>query len=171
MEGKCTLYGVSLDFETKKPIVSFLMDSFNPEADLSGDLRVTIRRWKEKRSLEANNYLWILLTKMALTLHSTKEEVYEEMLDRYGVAYTDEDGGHVVVGVKKSVDLKRAGHWKHYKDDEACAYWYLLKGSSEYDTAEMSDFLDRIIEECKELGIETATPDEIERIKNYEKRV
>lgn len=171
MESKCTLYGVSLDFETKKPIVSFLMDSFNPEADLSGDLRVTIRRWKEKRSLEANNYLWILLTKMALILHSTKEEVYEQMLDRYGVAYTDEDGGHVVVGVNKSVDLKRAGHWKHYKDDEACAYWYLLKGSSEYDTAEMSDFLDRIIEECKELGIETATPDEIERIKNYEKRV
>lgn len=167
MESKCTLYGVSLDFETKKPIVSFLMDSFNPEADLSGDLRVTIRRWKERRSLDANGYLWVLLTKMALCLNTSKEEVYEEMLNRYGVPFTDEDGGHVVVGVNKSINLKRAGHWKHYKDDEACSYWYLLKGTSEYDTAEMSAFLDRVIDECKEMGIETASPDEIERIKNY----
>lgn len=166
MESKCTLYGVSRDFKTNKAIVSFLMDSFNPEADLQGDLRVTVRRWKERRSLDANGYLWVLLTKMALCLNTSKEEVYEEMLNRYGVPFTDEDGGHVVVCVNKSINLKRAGHWKHYKDDEACSYWYLLKGTSEYDTAEMSAFLDRVIDECKEMGIETASPDEIERIKN-----
>lgn len=171
MESKSTLYGISRDFKTNKTILSFLVDSFFPETDLSGDLRLTVRRWKERRSLDANAYLWTILTQMALILHTTKEEVYEEMLDRYGVPYTDEDGGHVVVGVNKSINLKRAGHWKHYKDDDSCAYWYLLKGTSEYDTAEMSDFLGRVIEEAKDLGIETATPDELERIKGYEKRV
>lgn len=170
MESKSTLYGISRDFKTNKTILSFVVDTFSPETDLSGDLRLTVRRWKERRSLDANGYMWTLLTQMALILHTTKEEVYEEMLDRYGIAYTDEDGGHVVVGVKKGLDMKKAGHWKYYKDTD-CAYWYLLKGTSEYDTAEMSDFLDRVIEEAKDLGIETATPDELERIKSYEKRV
>lgn len=41
----------------------------------------------------------------------------------------------------------------------------MIKGSSEYDTVEMSHFIDRIVEEAKELGIETATPDELERMK------
>ena len=170
MESKSTLYGISRDFKTNKTILSFVVDTFSPETDLSGDLRLTVRRWKERRSLDSNSYMWILLTQMALILHTTKEEIYEEMLDRYGIAYTDEDGGHVVVGVKKGLDMKKAGHWKHYKDAD-CAYWYLLKGTSEYDTKEMSDFLDRVIEEAKDLGIETATPDELERIKSYEKRV
>ena len=172
MESKATLHGISRDYKTNKPIISFLVDSLQPEADLSGDLRLTVRRWRERRSLDANGYMWVLLTQMALVLNSTKEEVYEEMLDRYGKEFRDEDGGMVAVGVKKGLDMKKAGHWKHYKDDDTCAYWYLLKGTSEYDTAEMSAFLDRIIEEAKELGIDTATPDEIERMKElYGKRL
>ena len=172
MESKATLHGVSRDFKTNKPIISFLLDSLDTGADLNGELRLTVRRWREKRSLDSNGYMWVLLTQMALALHSTKEEVYEEMLDRYGKEFRDKDGGMVVVGVKKELDLKRAGHWKHYKDDDSCSFWYLLKGTSEYDTAEMSAFLDRVIEEAKELGIDTATPDEIVKMKElYGKRI
>ena len=41
----------------------------------------------------------------------------------------------------------------------------MIKGSSEFDTSEMSYFIDQIVEEAQELGIETATPDELERMK------
>ena len=41
----------------------------------------------------------------------------------------------------------------------------MIKGSSEYDTGEMSRFIDGVISECKELGIQTMTPDEIEELK------
>ena len=112
MESKATLYGISRDFKTNKPIVSFLIDSLVPEADLSGDLRLTVRRWKERRSLDANGYMWVLLTQMALALGSTKEEVYEEMLDRYGKEFRDEDGGMVAVGVKKNLDMIVANNLK-----------------------------------------------------------
>ena len=77
MESKATLHGISRDFKTNKPIISFIVDSLFPEADMSGDLRLTVRRWKERRSLDANGYMWVLLTQMALILDSTKEEVYE----------------------------------------------------------------------------------------------
>ena len=172
MESKATLYGISRDFKTNKPIISFLIDSLQPEAELSGELRLTVRRWREKRSLDSNSYMWLLLTEIAFKLGSTKEEVYEEMLNRYGKEFRDEDGNILAVGVKKGLDLTKAGHWKYYRDGEDCAYWYLLKGTSEYDTAEMSYFLGRVIEEAKALGIDTATPDEIERMKKlYGKRL
>ena len=38
-------------------------------------------------------------------------------------------------------------------------------GSSEYDTANMSRLIDGIISECREQGIETMTPSELERLK------
>ena len=37
--------------------------------------------------------------------------------------------------------------------------------SSKYDTKEMAMFIDGIIAECKELGIETDTPEQIARFK------
>lgn len=43
--------------------------------------------------------------------------------------------------------------------------YVVLMGSSRYDTAEMSHLLDGLIYECKVLGIETATPEELERMK------
>jgi hypothetical protein len=40
----------------------------------------------------------------------------------------------------------------------------VYKGSSEFDTKEMSIFIDGIVSEAKELGIETMTPNEIARL-------
>lgn len=39
------------------------------------------------------------------------------------------------------------------------------EGSSKYDTAEMARFIDGIVQECEELGIETESPDELARMK------
>jgi len=40
----------------------------------------------------------------------------------------------------------------------------MLKGSSAYDTQEMSVLIEGLVSECKELGIETLPPDEIKRM-------
>ena len=122
-------------------------------------------KYRRKRSLDANSYAWILMTKIADAIESSKEEIYEDMLQKYGAVYEDEDG-YITMTVKKTVDMTKIdGHWKFIKDNGKFASYLMIKGSSEYDTAEMSRFIDRIIEEAKELGIETATPDEVERMK------
>ena len=38
-------------------------------------------------------------------------------------------------------------------------------GSSQYDTAQMSRLIDLIVQECRQQGIETATPQELARYK------
>lgn len=47
--------------------------------------------------------------------------------------------------------------FKHYR---------LYKGSSEFDTREMSVFIDGIVSEAKALGIQTETPEELLNIKS-----
>ena len=42
--------------------------------------------------------------------------------------------------------------------------YVMIKGSSTYDTREMSELIEGLVSECKELGIETLPPDEIERM-------
>ena len=119
-----------------------------------------IKEHKDKRSLSQNAYCWKLITEMADVLRLSKEEVYLQMLKSYGqseivsmissaspagyVKYYDEIG-------KGIVNNKEFTHYKFYK------------GSSEFDTKEMSIFIDGIIQECTNLGIPTLTPEEVKR--------
>ena len=141
-------------------------------AELIGkEVRVTIKEWKEKRSLDANSYCWLLCTKLAEKLKTSKDEVYEECIQKYG--YTDDEP--ITITVKAEVDMSLiSGHWKYLKDsaDGKFKAYLRLKGSSEYNTKEMAHFLDMIIEDCKEQGIETMTENELLKLKetwkNYE---
>ena len=46
-------------------------------------VQITIKR--KQRSLDANAYLWALLGEMARVLYTDKDELYLQMLERYGV--------------------------------------------------------------------------------------
>ena len=45
--------------------------------------------------------------------------------------------------------------------EERAQYFRVYLGSSNYNTQEMSLLIDGVVEECKELGIETLTPQEL----------
>ena len=129
------------------------------------DVKFDVDIHKEKRSLTANGYLWVLLQKMADVLGTTKEEVYETMLDRYGQLLTDDEGNHYLVTIKSDIDLsKLEGHYKKYKSNGKFSAYFIIKGSSEYNTKEMATLLDGVISECKDLGIETKDKAEIQSL-------
>ena len=48
---------------------------------------------------------------------------------------------------------------------EGCTCVVLYYGSSTYDTAQMSRLIELIIQDCKALDIETATPEELSLLK------
>jgi hypothetical protein len=137
--------------------------------DPEKDYTVKIEPVKRKRSLNSNAYAWVLMTEIANVLRTDKEDVYVEMLKRYGQIAEDGEGNKIVFSVRSDIDvtkfyryLERIGtgtvngtEFTHYR---------ALKGSSEFDTKEMSIFIDGIVSEAKNLGIETMTPDEIARM-------
>lgn len=132
--------------------------------DLRGDEKLSIKidKYREKRSLNANNYAWKLMTEIANVCRTSKEEVYLEMLKRYGQSEIISVLAHIPI--KEYVKYcEEAGEstlngklFKHYK---------VYKGSSEFDTREMSIFIDGIVSDAKELDIQTMTPNEIAKLK------
>ena len=86
------------------------------------------------------------------------------LLEQAFDTYQDDDG-YITVTVKSEVDMSKIdGHWKFYKSNGKFSSYMMIKGSSQYDSAEMAKFIDHIVQEAKELGIETLTPDELARM-------
>lgn len=116
-----------------------------------------IKEHKEKRSLNSNAYLWVLCTKIAEIMNLSKEEVYVKMLEDYGVSLL----------VPLTPDSEPSGFFKYYKyfdkgvlNGKQCVWYKVFKGSSEYDSLEMTHLLNGVVEEAKNLGI--VTLDELE---------
>ena len=126
-------------------------------------LEVYIDKIKEKRSLNANGYLWVLVGQIADVLRASKEEIYLNMLKQYGQS--------TVVSVLTSINVK--GFFKYYEEfgngkinGKDFTHYKVYKGSSEFDTKEMAILIDGIVSEAKELGIDTRTPADIEKMKS-----
>lgn len=115
----------------------------------------------EKRSLSANAYAWVLINKIADVLRKSKEEVYFQMLKDYGQSE--------FVSVRSDIDVR--GYFKHFEkygtghvQGREFTHYKIYKGSSEYNSKEMAILIDGIIQEAQNLGIETITPAEKERL-------
>ena len=128
---------------------------------------VKIVKHREKRSNNANSYLWELCTQIGNIMNLSKNEVYLQMLKDYGQS--------MLIPVKKG--NKPNGFIKYYEFECSSqlngkeADWYkIYKGSSEYDTYEMNILLNGVVQEAKNLGIKTKEDLEIERlIEEWEK--
>ena len=149
---------ITLEFNEKDTALKMVDELQNVEK-----LAVKIDRWREKRSLNANNYAWKLITDIANLLRMSKDDIYRLMLERYGQSE--------MISVKADIPIKEfiqyideAGEstlngtlFKHYK---------VYKGSSQYNSQEMSIFIDGIVGEAKILDIPTETPEQIANLKS-----
>ena len=66
--------------------------------------------------------------------------------------------------------INPAGYFKYYEkigtgivNNKEFTHYKIFKGSSEFDTKEMSIFIDGVIQECNNLEIPTLTPEEVKR--------
>ena len=129
--------------------------------DKGKELTVEVKMYRVKRSLDSNAYLWVLLSKMADVMKTTKDELYIEVLSRYGV-FT-----HIVV--KPDVVSRVISQWKVVRElgevtinGTKGQQLQCFFSSSSYDSKEMSVLIEGVISECKELDIETITKRELE---------
>lgn len=127
---------------------------------------VEIKRKRKKRSLNANSYAWVLCDKIASAIGITKEEVYRSHIHDVGV-FTDIwirlDASNDFIEEWESSGIGRIAEPIFVNGNYVNIRTYY--GSSTYDTKQMSRLIDNIVHEAKGLGIETMTPDELERLK------
>lgn len=138
-------------------------------------LDVEVNKHREKRSLDANNYYWLLCSKLAEAMHVTKPYMHNRLLRRYGqiemiggqavyIVIPDTDEAKNKVDEEQLYHLKPTSQIKVGKDGMMYRTYMMLKGSSAYDTREMSILIDGLVNECRETGIETLPPEELERM-------
>lgn len=166
--------GANIDFRTGKPTISFEVNEVNDFKLMVDEMReceklsIEVKPFRQRRSLDANAYFFVLADKLAEKLRTTKEEVYRN-------AVRDIGGVSEVVCVKDCAVERLCEGWSRnglaWMTDtfpskiEGCTNVILYYGSSTYDSAQMSRLIDNIVQECKAQGIETATPSEIARLK------
>lgn len=167
---ECTgkLKSVSKNWISRKWEVTFeINEDITASIDKIRDklLNLTAKIHREKRSLDANAYAWVLMQKIAEAIHTDKWSVYLMMLERYSPVFT-----HIIVRPEAVERVK--GEWRTVKvlgpiqvNGSSGIQLQCYFGSSTFDSKEMSSFIDGIVSECKEMGIETLPPDEIERMR------
>lgn len=166
MQGR--LCDISLGITNRKQKITIEIDEdFRRRYDELKDreLEVTVKPYRKKRSLDQNSYAWVLIGKIADKLRANKDDVYLMMLKRYG------QGGVIKVAPKSEAAILNAlkyyeQHEKLYTEKEK--YYRFWVGSSGYNTEEMTIFVDGVISEAKEMGIETLTPDELAEMRSLE---
>lgn len=151
--------------------LSDFLDSIG-EIDLEKDYTVKIDVKRQKRSLDANGYYYALATQCAAKKGITLAEYHNRNLAELGIAWTDSEN-------RKHWILQKDDDWwlkqleTHFcptdrtEDRNGVSYrwFYLLKPSRFFDTKEMSLLIDALVQDAKTLGVETMTPDELERLK------
>lgn len=124
------------------------------------DLRLELKQWREKRSVDANGLLWACLTEIAHALGADKWDIYLQMLKRYGqhtYGVFTEQAVEAVKATWRESEIVGEIDVNGRKGIQMLLYY----GSSMYDTKQFSILLDGVISEMAEMGLET--PDERKR--------
>lgn len=128
-------------------------------------LNIKAVKYRERRSLDSNAYAWVLMQKIAEAINSDKWSVYLEMLQKYSREFT------FVICKEHAIDRLKELYRTCVDLGEVNVngvtghQMQVFFGSSTFDTKAMSVFIDGIVMECKELGIETLPDYEVERMK------
>nr|DAS46885.1 MAG TPA: NinB protein [Caudoviricetes sp.] len=161
---------MAIDFSTDKAILSLVLEDKEEAAKCFDELRneeilsIKISKYRKKRSLNANNYAWHLISEIAENQGIPKEDVYRQYIKDIGVYRQIEIDEKAVDTLIHSWQLHGIG-WVadklDYSKHEGFVLLNLYYGSSTYNTLQMSRLIDNIVQDCKALGIETRTPNEI----------
>ena len=153
MELKATLESVAWDRRNREARITFASDSI-PEGleDLQGELTVSVKKYRQKRSKDANALLWACISEMSAALTEAPWSVYLGLLRRYG-RYT------YIVVKENAVEAVKA-QWREAEvvgessiGGQKAVQMLCYFGSHTYDTAEFSKLLDGTISEMKEMGL------------------
>lgn len=174
---RCTFDGLRQDFITGDMEMVFKIHKDSKSkakniADKARDIELTasLEKYSEKRSLDANAYFWTLAGKLAAVLNISMEEIYREYIKGIGDNFE-------IVPVRDDAKERWMKNWSSKGIGWICedlgtgkipGYSNIIcyYGSSTYDSHQMYRLTEMLIYDCKEQGIETKTPRELELMMN-----
>ncbi|MCI6191202.1 MAG: hypothetical protein MR691_14955 [Clostridium sp.] len=149
-----------------KQIIQWLIEK--EENSTEDDYTIyNIKEYKEKRSLNANSYCWVLLGKISDSLGITKEEVYREYIKDKGIYRIITMNNDAVPTFIKVWEEKGLGWICETSETNVSGLTDVIAyyGTSSYNTKQMANFIDYVVSEAKTLNIETLRPTQLYELK------
>ena len=126
---------------------------------------ITIEQHREKRSINANNYAWLLQDRIAKILNRSIDDIHNQMVLDYGVLETYSIKKEAFNSAKRLFDYFEVLGESSVKGVEFVHIRAGI-GTHNYNTLEMSKFLDGVVQEAQQLNIETRTPKQLAELKS-----
>lgn len=131
-----------------------------------------VEEYRKKRTLSQNSYYWQLLGQVADALRMSKIELHNLMLAEYGQVDTDLRYALMRDDIdwkaSKTIHLRPTSSTKMADNGILYRTYIVVRGSSTYNTREMSVLVDGLIQEAKQQGIETMTPADLAELRRME---
>lgn len=136
---------------------------------------------KQKRSLNSNGYYWQLLEKIAVKTHIPKARLHNNNLRHLGlvqrvgdkpvyILLPDTEKAEEETLMASTYHLAPRSETKVGVDGKTYRWYVMLRGSSDFNVAEMQALVDFAVQDAKALGIETMTPNELEKMRELERQ-
>jgi len=142
---------------TKNELIKYLLEQ-------QEEKKFEVKEYFKKRSKDQNAYYWELLNKLSKKLIIPTEELHFELIKK-SCPFEE-------YLVPNEASLRGIRYYevlaKKQVKDKVFKVIRVYVGTSELDTKEMIILLDNLIEECKEQGIETITPEELAKLRGLE---
>ena len=163
---KGRLTDLSLTLDGNQRLTIQLDDDFRQQYEDLKDTEIdlTVTKHRERRSLNANAYAWVLIDKIAEKKRLKKDDVYRNAIREIG-------GVSDVVCVQNKAVRRLCESWNKKgigwqtetleSKIPGCTVVVLYYGSSCYDTAQMSALISSLVQDAQTIGIETRSPKEI----------
>lgn len=161
-----------LSFSPQEALNIQAMVSRLGEIDSTKDYTVKVEKTRQKRSKDANAYMWELIGRLASVLNLPSDEVYRHVVRDYGRTDVSPVKTENMAFWTEAWESRGIG-WQ-CEDLGECrnfAGYHNIRnyfGTSVYDTKQMYHLLEGLIQECKEQGIETMTPEQLEEMRRQE---
>ena len=168
------LLDLSIGFNGKQRLTVELDSDFRAEFDELKDVEVdvSVKKHRNKRSLDANAYAWTLIDKIAARRGMSKAEVYRNAIRDIGGVSDIVCIPNKAVQTLKDIWTRNGIGWQVEELESklpGCTNLVLYKGSSVYDSKQMNCLIDSLVQDAQSIGIETRPQAEIESLlKEYE---
>ncbi len=152
--------------------VTFEVDAIDEIRGMeNNNLNISVKKQTGRRSLNANAYFHVLVGKIAEKNHISKAYCKNILLGKYGQREI-QGSGQLIISIRSDVDMGERedihtvpiGYGTANGHD--FVHYAVIRPSHLYNNLEMAALIDGTVEEAKGLGIETMTPNEIERMKS-----
>lgn len=173
MQTTGTLKDISIDYETRKPKITILLDQRETVLSLENikdnKLSIDIKKYRKKRSLDANKYFWKLLQEICEIQEEDTIEEYKKRVKELGIFRQFRIETENISTFEKMWTAQGVAWFCEIFDTEIIgnkefkiinAYY----GSSSFNSKQMSRLIDNLVQDCQAIGIETKPKEEIESL-------